>query len=141
MKTNIKVSGRIRVTNALGVIVAQENLVVDSGLDWIASRLSGAGTNATHIGIGTGAVAADAGDTSLGGQLLRKAVTVSGGTVVDNTVTFATTFAAGEATGALTEVGLFTAASAGTMIARSVFNVYNKAAGDLLNVEWTFTVA
>ena len=54
---------------------------------------------------------------------------------------FEVTLVAGEATGALTEVGLLNDPTAGTMAARSVFAVYNKGAADILNIRWTLTIS
>ena len=58
-----------------------------------------------------------------------------------NTWNNTATFAPGNGTGAVTEAGLFTAASVGTMFARQVFGAYNKAAGDTLVISWTITLS
>ena len=52
-----------------------------------------------------------------------------------------TTFAAGAATAALTEAGVFNAASAGTMLDRVIFPVINKGAADTLQAVFTFTLS
>ena len=137
---NIKARGTIELTDGNGVVVRQANLVVDIGKDWMAGMISGAGNPMTHIATGTSVVPAAAGDLALGTELFRKSVVVSGGDVTDNVIVFEVTLVAGEATGALTEVGLFNAPSAGIMAARSVFAVYNKGAADILNIRWTLTI-
>lgn len=141
LKDKLKVTGKVELINAKGDVVRHANLVVDVGKAWIANRITGAANPMTHIAAGTGSAAAAAGNTALGVEIFRKAVTVAGGTPSSNTVAFEVTFAAGEATGALTEVGLFDAASNGTMLARSVFAEYNKGALDLLTIRWTITVS
>ena len=50
-------------------------------------------------------------------------------------------FEAGDATGAVTEAGIFNAASGGDMLCRTVFSVVNKAADDTMSVTWTITLS
>lgn len=117
------------------------NLVVDTGLDYIASRM--AGTSAavmSHMAIGSGTTAAAAGDTALGSQLgSRNALTST--TVTDNSVEYVASFNAGEGTGAVTEAGIFNASTSGTMLCRTVFDVINKGASDSMTITWTVTVS
>jgi hypothetical protein len=40
----------------------------------------------------------------------------------------------------VTEAGLFSAVSAGTLLCRTVFSVINKGAADTLGITWTVTV-
>lgn len=120
---------------------AYKNLVVDTGLNYIVSRMKDATATAmSHMALGSGTTAAAAGDTGLGSQLGTRA-TLTSTTVSGNQVTYVATFAAGVATGAVTEAGIFNAASAGTMLCRTVFAVVNKAAGDSMTVTWTVTVS
>ena len=116
------------------------NLVVDSGLDFIASRMKDTTDAArSHMAIGAGTVAAAAGNTALGTELGRVALTST--TVTNNEVAYVATFAAGTGTGAVTEAGLFNASSAGDMLCRTVFSVVNKSADDSLQITWTITVS
>lgn len=116
------------------------NLVVDSGLDFIASRMKDTTDAAmSHMAIGSGTVAAAAGNTALGTELGRVALTST--TVTNNEVAYVATFAAGTGTGAVTEAGLFNASSAGDMLCRTVFSVVNKSADDSLQITWTITVS
>jgi len=55
--------------------------------------------------------------------------------------TYVATFGAGTGTGAVTEAGLFNAASGGTMLCRTVFPVVNKQSGDSMTVSWVVTVS
>ena len=73
--------------------------------------------------------AAAAANTALVTELARKAATFSH-TAGTKVFQFEATFNAGEATGAITEAGVFNAASAGTMLDRVVFAVINKGADD-----------
>lgn len=121
------------------------NLVVSSGLAYIASRMKDAtATTMSHMGVGSGSVAAAAADTGLGTQLARVALdstSLTTTTVANDAVQYVATFAAGTGTGAITEAGIFNASSAGTMLCRTVFSVINKGALDTLVITWKVTVA
>lgn len=115
------------------------NLVVDAGLDFIASRMGGTSSDImSHMAIGSGTTAANAADTTLGTELGRVALTAS--TVTDNAIAYVATFGAGVGAGAVTEAGILNAASAGDMLCRTVFSVVNKAADDSLQITWTVTL-
>jgi len=117
-----------------------ENLIVDTGLDYIASRMSGTSENVmSHMAVGTGSTAAAAADTALGTELDRNALTST--TVTDNAIAYVCSWAAGDGTGSLTEAGLFNASSAGTMLCRTVFGTVTKAADDSMTITWTITVS
>lgn len=121
-----------------------KNLVVNSGLAYITSRMLGVSTDVmSHMAIGAGAVAVAAGDTDLGSLLgSRKALTsATQSGASDESVVYVATFDPGEGTGAVTEVGVFNAASSGVMLCRTVFPVVNKQAGDTLQVTWTVTLS
>lgn len=123
----------------LKTIQERHNLVVTTGLAHIADQLSSSpgGGAMSHMEIGTGGGAAAAGDTALTTALDRNALTsrTDSGAVV----TYVGTWNAGDGTGAITEAGIFNAASTGTMLARVLFSVVNKAAGDTLVITWTLT--
>jgi len=115
------------------------NLVVDTGLAYIASRMKDATATAmTHMAIGSGTNDPAAGNTALQTELGRVALTST--TVTNNSVAYIASFAAGTGTGAVTEAGIFNASSAGTMLCRTEFAVINKAAGDSMTITWTVTV-
>ena len=105
------------------------NLVVTTGKNYIASRMKDASATAmTHMAIGTGSTAAAAGNTALGSEAGRVALTST--TVSTNNVAYVATFAAGTGTGAITEAGILNASSGGTLLCRTVFSVINKASAD-----------
>jgi hypothetical protein len=113
------------------------NLVVTAGKGLIASRMCNAGTAPTHMAIGTNSTAAAAGDTTLGTEAGRVALTSS--TPTSNTATYVASFPAGTGTGAIVEAGILNASSGGTLLCRSVFSVVNKAAGDSMSITWVLT--
>ena len=83
--------GRVKDTREV------KNLVVDTGLAFIASRMKDATATAmSHMGIGTGNTAAAAGDTSLGTEAARVSLTST--TVTSNAVAYVASFAAGTGT-------------------------------------------
>lgn len=118
-----------------------DNLVVDAGLDYIASRMEGTSSNVmSHMALGSGTTAAAAGDTGLG-SILGSREALDSTTVTDNAVAYVSSFEAGKGTGAVTEAGLFNALTGGTMLCRTVFSVVNKAADDTMSVTWTITIS
>ena len=117
-----------------------ENLIVDTGLDYIASRMNGTSESVmSHMAVGTGSTAAAAADTALGTELNRQSLTST--TVTDNAIAYVASYAAGDATGSLTEAGIFNANSGGTMLCRTVFGTVTKAADDSMTITWTITVS
>lgn len=118
----------------------EENLVVTTGLGFIASRMVGASAGVmSHMAIGSGTTAAAAGDTTLGTELGRVAIT--SGTASGAVATYVATFPAGTGTGAVTEAGLLNASSVGTLLNRRVFSAVNKSVDDSITISWTVTIS
>lgn len=116
------------------------NLVVTTGLGYIVSRMKDTTYGAmSHMAIGSGSVAAAGGDTALGTELGRVALTST--TVSANSVQYVASFPAGTGTGSVQEAGIFNNASGGTMLCRTVFGLVTKAAGDSMTITWTVTVS
>lgn len=118
------------------------NLIVTVGKNYLAAWLaaaSQAGKFMSYIALGTGSTAPAASDTTLETELTGGGNSRVIGTLASSTNTWSNTaiFLPGNGTGAVTEAGLFSASSAGTMFARQVFSAYNKAAGDTLTVTWS----
>lgn len=135
------------LTDKDGVVKQQfdENLVVDPGLAYIASRMKDATAVAmSHMALGTGSTAAaDANtvlETPLGARRALTSTTLVTTNVTNDAIQYVRIFAAGEQTGAITEAGVFNDITAGTMLARVVFAVINKGASDVLTVTWTVTI-
>lgn len=140
----IKVTGNLKVvlTGPDGKVKDEQefkNLVVTTGKSYIASRMKDTTATAmSHMAIGTGTTAAAAGDTALGTEAGRVALTST--TVTANAVAYVATFPAGTGTGAITEAGILNASSSGTLLCRTVFSVINKGSADTLGITWTVTV-
>jgi len=118
----------------------ENNLVVSAGLNFICDRMEGTSEAVmSHMGLGSGTTAAAAGDTDLG-SLLGSREALDSTTVSTNTITYVSSFEAGDATGAVTEAGIFNASTAGTMLCRVVFSEINKAADDTMSVTWVITL-
>jgi hypothetical protein len=144
IQENIKVTGDVTVTitGKDGQVKDQrqiKNLVVTTGKEFIAARMVGTPDEMSHMAVGSGATAAAAGDTALGSELGR--VALSTDTVLGAVVTYTATFPAGTGTGGITEAGILNAGSSGTMLCRTVFAVVNKGADDAMSITWAITVS
>lgn len=116
------------------------NLVVDDGLNFIVSRMKDTTQGAmSHMAVGSGTTAAAAGQTDLV-SILGSREALDSTTVSTNTITYVSSFEAGDGTGAVTEAGIFNAASGGDMLCRTVFSVVNKGASDSMSITWTITL-
>lgn len=136
----LKMKGRLSIAINDEVVQEVDNLVVTAGKNYVASRMKDTTDTAmSHMSIGTGSTAAAAGDTTLGTESDRQALTST--TVTNNEVVYVATFGAGDGTGAITEAGVFNASSAGTMLCRTVFSVVNKGSDDSMTITWTVTVS
>lgn len=141
MKDDLKLTGKLQIKLNNTVVQEVNNLVVTVGKNWVASRMANADTVMTHMAIGTGTTAAADGDTALVTEVDRNGLTNSGGTVSGNTITYDCTWPASDGTGAITEAGIFNAATAGTMLARTVFPVVTKGASDTMTISWVVTLS
>ena len=151
MNTNeiLKLSGNLSIVvkDKDGQVKDQrevKNLVVNTGLAYIVSRMVGTTKNVmSHMAVGSGTTAAVAGDTDLesilGSRKALDSTTIAGSN--NEQVVYVTTFAAGEGTGAITEAGIFNASTSGDMLCRTVFSVVNKAAADSMVITWTITLS
>lgn len=127
-------SGNLKETREIN------NVVVTVGKNYLADWLTQA-TQADYfmryIALGTGTNAANASDTALQTELsTRVAGTLTPSSNVWQNVA---SFGPGVDTGAITESGIFSASTSGTMFARQTFAVINKGAGDSLQVTWQIT--
>jgi hypothetical protein len=129
------------ITGEIKFKLQKKNLIVNTGKAFIISRMKDTTSGAmTHIGIGSGTVDPALGDTSLGNQVARNAMTTSGGVVSGNSITYSVTFGAGVGTNAaLSEAGIFNAATGGTMLSRVEFSPVGKGASDILTIDWTIS--
>jgi hypothetical protein len=149
------VNDKLRMTGDVSIVLRDENgqvkdtreiknLVVNAGLAYVISRMVGtAKAVMSHMALGSGTTAAAAGNTDLesilGSREALDSTTIAGSN--NEQVVYVASFEAGDATGAVTEAGIFNASTAGDMLCRTVFAVVNKGANDSLTVTWTITLA
>jgi hypothetical protein len=119
----------------------ESNLIVTTGVNAIVDRLLASPSLGvpTHMAIGTGGTSPAAGQTTLTTELDRNALTSK--TRSGAVLTMVGDWAAGDGTGAITEAGVFDASSSGNMYSRALFSTINKAAGDTLQITWTYTLS
>lgn len=121
----------------------KDNIIVSTGFDAICDSLGNAGARPAvfgYIALGTGTETPVNSQTVLVAELARQAAAYAhvAGTQV---MTFSSTFEAGVATGAITESGVFNAASGGIMLDRVTFSVINKGENDTLTAQFQFTLS
>lgn len=127
-----------------------DNGITNTGFELIADRIAGhsgfTGNEANYIALGTSNTAFAVTQTALGSELAGGSyarqqdadATYTGGTT---SFAISATFAAGVATGALQESGLFDASTSGNMMARQTFSTINVGASDSITVTWTITLS
>jgi hypothetical protein len=143
----IGITGNVHIiwTDHNGATWSQEfhNLVVDSGLNLIRDRLAGATSNyVTHFAVGTGTTAVTGAQTALATEVFRDGVTTAI-TSTSKAVRFEYYLPASYANGnTLTEIGLFTAPSGGTMVARALLTTpIVKSALVTATFQWTISLS
>lgn len=136
---DLTLKGKLKIALNDEVVKEVDNLVVTAGKNYVADRMKNNSTVMGYMAVGTGTTAAAASDTTLASESDRNALTST--TVTNNEVAYVGTWAAGDASVAITEAGLFSASSGGTMLARTVFSAVNKGASDSLTITWTITVS
>ncbi len=143
MNENITVKGHLRIVDENGVVVLdQDNLVVSAGKDWIAGMMTGTGDVMVAMAAGTGSGTTTVEMTSLVNELDRVALTVPGGSLTDNMITYTATFGLTDAVGPLVEFALFDSLSAdtGNMLCRTSENTVNKPDTMSYTASWTVTL-
>ena len=136
---SIKATGKVLVQLNGQTVQEIPNLVVTTGKNFIASRMTGSTTAISQMCVGSTSTAAAAGDAALGAELGR--VALSSSSTTGAVTTYSATFPAGTGTGAVVEAGIFNASSAGTMLCRTTFAVVNKGANDTLTITWQITIS
>lgn len=145
MDENIKAHGAFTGTlireDGTVQTVRKDNLVLNGGIDFLCDAFGKQTSRPNvmgYIAVGTGTTATENGQTALVSESLRKAASYSH-TAGTTKLTLSATFAAGEATGALTEAGICNADAGGTFFDRVTFAVINKGANDTLTVNFDVT--
>lgn len=140
LNDGLKLTGKLKIALNGETVQEVNNLVVTDGKEYVASRMKDATATAmSHMAIGSGSTAAAAGNSALGSELGRVALTST--TVSGAVVTYLATFPAGTGTGAVTEAGILNASSSGDLLCRTVFSVVNKGSSDSMTITWTVTVS
>jgi len=147
MKDTLKVTGHInfKLFDKDGAFKDERdinNLVVTAGKNYLAAWLAAASQAdyfMKYVALGEGLTAAQSTDLALETELTSRVI----GTISSSTNVWQNqaTFGPGVNTGAITEAGLFSASTLGTLFARQVFAVINKSAGDTLQVTWQITIS
>lgn len=146
-KEDLKLKGNLTaiLKKADGAVEVRQkdNIIVDAGFDFICASLGGVAQRPnplSHIAVGTGTAAQAAGQTALAAELKRLAAAYAheAGT---KEFAMTATFGANVATGAITEAGVFNAATGGTMFDRVTFGVINKEADDELTLRFRFVLS
>lgn len=117
------------------------NMVVNTGLAWLAGALSGDVADPTlmkYVGVGTGTTAAAEGDTDLETPVESRATGTPSRVTTDDTndtyqVVGTITMTSSRS---ITEVGIFSAPSGGTLFSRSVFAAETVGSGNSLQVTY-----
>lgn len=145
LKGQLKIELHNVVTGERDVVV-YPNLVTTVGKESIASALKGTTVNnqgiITYCALGLDDTAPALGNTDLGSELARKAVSVR--SVANNIATFQTFFTTSEAIGALKEAGLFgddasAVANSGTLFCHAAID-RTKSSSDTLTLTWTVAI-
>jgi hypothetical protein len=150
IKDKLKVTGRLSIKHIGkdGNVIREykyNNLVVTTGLQFIAARLADSGSpdQMSHMAVGTSSTAPALTDTQLGTEIGRSALTVAGGVPSGTEITYTCTIPSGVGTGAITEAGIFNGdgTPSGTMLCRTTFLTVNKGLDDTLAVSWVITIS
>lgn len=139
----VKVIGEVRIEFIRGgVVVAKqvfENMVVTSGLNYIADRMkpSPSMPMMSHMAMGTNNSPPQKTDVALYGEIpgSRVALSTAPYQSVNQTV-YEATFQNGVGTSIVGELGIFNSASGGTMKCRVAFALQNKEAFTSFRVQW-----
>ncbi len=148
---NLKLSGQLDIVlkDKNGNVKdsrTETNLVVNSGLAFIISRMEGTTKSVmSHMALGSSSTAEAAGQTDLvsilGSREVLDSTTITG--TNNEKIQYVSSFEAGDATGAVKEAGIFNhgTVATGDMLSRTTFAVVNKAADDTMTVTWTITLS
>jgi len=145
----LKVTGHIEfVVKDLNGNVKQrhstKNIVTTVGKAYLAAWLAQPSQSTpfmTYVGLGTGTSPASATDTALQAELTvagysRALAALSS---VSTSWVSESIFPAGDGTATITEAGIFSAATGGTLFAHQVFSPIGKTATDELTITWSVT--
>lgn len=116
----------------------EKNLVVNAGLEWIAARMNGESSGMSHMALGSNGAETQPWYGTLVTETAGTRVAIStsrSGAIT----TYKATFGPGVGTGTVAELGIFNAASGGTMLNRVAFTPQQKGSQDTFKVTWSVT--
>lgn len=118
----------------------KDNLVVTVGKAYLTAFLAASpasGVFASYAGVGTGTATPAITDTDLTTPLPTRVqgTLTSSGSIWSNSIVFP----AAVDTGIITEAGLFSTSTGGTLFAHQVFPAFNKGSLDTFVINWTVT--
>lgn len=124
--------------------IIQDNTVVTAGRAWVLGQLQSVNhvtsQNISHLAIGSSTVAPATGDTTLGGEVTRAAISsflTTGLTANPPSWQAQASFATNLANTTLAEMGLFNSSGAGTMLGHATFASFVKATSNTFSVSYT----
>lgn len=148
-KVGIRGFFRVNITED-GKIVGDsgwlENQITNEGFRNIARLIGGitGSTAVSHLALGTGGVPAT-GDTSLSGEVVKRAAVTAATSSTSKAVLFTGTFSSSNSfvtsTQNISNIGLFPASSASTLIAGNTFASSSCATNQDVNCSYTLTLA
>lgn len=123
-----------------------DNLAVTAGRAWVLKQLQSVNhvtsQNLSHIAIGSGLVAPATGNTALGNEVTRVAISSFDTTNLTSATpnfTAQAVIASSEGNTTLGEIGMFNSSSGGTMLCRATFASFVKATSNILNISYTIS--
>ena len=134
---------------AIDLGLASLRVVTTAGVTYICADIAGGGSDSNLFkfhGFGTGVAAEASGDTALGTEETTQynpdntRPTGSQSASTNTYTTVATYSPDSGGTRAITEHGIFTATTSGTMFDRSLFSAINVASGDSIQFTWQLTL-
>ena len=156
MKQELGVKGWIKIDHLdnhgnLIETVETPNVITNVGFTEVAglfcSDVKASYTAFDYLSVGTGVTAATYTDTTLGAEVTDSGLARAAATgtlvtvnVTNDTAQFVKSFSV-SGTKAVTESGIFNAASAGKMLCRQTFSAINVVSGDTLQITWKVTVS
>jgi len=143
-RLSLKAIWLVEITRADGRVERKrfENLIVGDGMDWLAQYLtSNPGSAMAYTAVGTGGTDPTVNDTALEGEVARN--TFATNTSSNNVWITVTTFAGAAdsiTSVALTEAGVFNAATGGTMFQRLTGTIATLGNSDFLKLTIETTI-
>jgi len=145
LDSNLAMKGRLTIAINDEIVRDIDNLVVNTGKNYVANRMasdvSGGTAIMSHMAIGSGTSAALVTNSALINE--EAIVALTSGEANNATVTYIATFGTDtpSSAAAITEAGIFNDSSSGTMLCRTVFDVVNKQPSDSMTITWAVTAS